>query len=1482
MTLCNVVLTLRVGAEGDRGGFAARASSAAGLLLLAATATVLACDGGGTGPVGEPNRPPQPAGVIPPLEVFAGDSAAVELSGHFRDPDGDPLTHRAASSDEVVAVVRAVGSEVVVRGVSQGVASVTVTATDPGGLSGTQTFAVVVPNRGPEAVGEIPDIVVEVGDSVARSLAGLFQDPDGDGLTFSAASSDTSVAGVAVIDDEVVVAARARGAATVIVTARDAGGLDARHTFEVTVPNRAPVVLERLPDGRLPVGDTMRADLSPHFSDPDADSLDFAATTSAAHIATAAVTGATLTIAALAAGTAAISVTASDSGGLAATLTLTVVVPNRAPEPLGTIPDTTVTPGDTLTLFASRHFRDPDGNPLSYTVRTSRRIRVSATVADSTVTLAALSVGSSTITLTASDPGGLSATQRFRVTIEPPPRPDLIVDSAVADVDSIAPGGRITLSAIVRNRGDGDSASPTTLRFVQAYIPRITPGDVQAGTFAVPQLASGATVAASVEVTAPDDPGTYFYGACVVPLGDESDTRNNCSAGVQLRVWQPNRAPRAVGAIRVPPVRAGASLSVDAVPYFDDPDGDTLSYSATSSAPSVARVSVSGSAVTVSALSPGRATITVAARDPGGLAAAQSFDVTVQATPSPDLVVQFSVSATGVGPGDPFTLEATVRNQGGAASSPAALHYYLSSDARISTADAPLGTDPVGRLDPFRTSSKSLAVNAPHAAGYYYYGACIDVLANESDRSNNCSDAVAVQVTQANRAPRPNGAIPGRAVILGQSAAIEVSAYFTDPDLDALSYAAASSDTLTARATAAGSTVGVTAVRVGRATITVTATDPGGFTATQSFAVSVEEEKTPLPDLVVEAASVSVADSVEAGGRFTLGARVRNAGDGAAAATTLRYYRSEDATITTFDTGVGTDAVGGLGAGGSSAETIGLDAPAVPGTYYYGACADALGSETDVGNNCSAAVELRVWGRSRPDLVVTSAMASVNPVAPSTAFALTAVVLNRGTGTPSAPTRLHYYRSPDAAISTADMEIGDSAVGALAASGSATRSFTATSPAAAGTYYYGACVDAVSGETDDTNNCSAAVAVRVRQPNRAPRITVPIPDIGDARVGETLFTPLAYIFSDPDGDELAYTTTNTNDAAATVRVDRDTIFVEALAVGSTAMSVKATDPEGLSATDSWNVTVISARVPETFTIELGFTDAVTEAQKEDIRAARDIWEGILADTELFDVTYNRSVECLGLSAFINTLDDHIAYVDVLAIDGPGGTLAQATYCRLRLLNGVPAGPTVSAIQFDEADIERVRAAGALEDLALHELAHGLGFVDHYWSGLDLVDTAAADPHFTGAGAVAAFDSAGGDSYIGNKVPISSPDHSHWREPVFGEELMTPVLVVGSAQALSAITLEAMADFGYVVDVSQADDYELPGARPPGALAERTGQVLHVGDDVIHGPVTVDGPDGRTIRVIPPPAGSAPVPRGPAREVRIEIRPLRDTAASRPR
>ena len=136
------------------------------------------------------------------------------------------------------------------------------------------------------------------------------------------------------------------------------------------------------------------------------------------------------------------------------------------------------------------------------------------------------------------------------------------------------------------------------------------------------------------------------------------------------------------------------------------------------------------------------------------------------------------------------------------------------------------------------------------------------------------------------------------------------------------------------------------------------------------------------PDLVVSSPSVSNS-SPGAGGSFTLRATVRNQGDASSGATTLRYYRSSNSTISTSDTQAGTDGVGALSASGSSAESISLTAPSSAGTYYYGACVDSVSGESSTGNNCSTGVRLTVssgsGGGSGPDLGACRAGLVVNP-----------------------------------------------------------------------------------------------------------------------------------------------------------------------------------------------------------------------------------------------------------------------------------------------------------------------------------------------------------------------------------------------------------------------------------------------------------------------------------------------------------------------
>ena len=135
--------------------------------------------------------------------------------------------------------------------------------------------------------------------------------------------------------------------------------------------------------------------------------------------------------------------------------------------------------------------------------------------------------------------------------------------------------------------------------------------------------------------------------------------------------------------------------------------------------------------------------------------------------------------------------------------------------------------------------------------------------------------------------------------------------------------------------------------------ITVEVESGTGYTVGSPAAagVTVEDNDGPAPDLVVLA--LGVRDNIEAGETFWLLVTVHNQGDVQSAATTVRYYRSSDATITTSDTQEGTDAVNPLLPSTNSGETIRLTAPSTAGTYYYGACVDAVTGESDTTNNCS-------------------------------------------------------------------------------------------------------------------------------------------------------------------------------------------------------------------------------------------------------------------------------------------------------------------------------------------------------------------------------------------------------------------------------------------------------------------------------------------------------------------------------------------------
>ena len=276
-------------------------------------------------------------------------------------------------------------------------------------------------NRAPTATGTIPEVTLETGGETTVSVSGAFTDPDRDALTYAAASNATGVATVGVSGSVVTVTGVAPGSATVTVTATDPGGRSATQTFMVTVTaaNRAPESAETIPDQNVGVGAEAMVDVSGAFTDPDDDALTYTAESDATGVATVDVSGSVVTVTGVAPGSATVTVTATDPGDLSVTQSFIVTVTggNRAPEAAEPIPNQNVEVGAEAMVDVSGAFTDPDDDALTYAAESDATGVATVDVAGSVVTVTGVALGSATVTVTATDPGDLSVTQSFMVTV---------------------------------------------------------------------------------------------------------------------------------------------------------------------------------------------------------------------------------------------------------------------------------------------------------------------------------------------------------------------------------------------------------------------------------------------------------------------------------------------------------------------------------------------------------------------------------------------------------------------------------------------------------------------------------------------------------------------------------------------------------------------------------------------------------------------------------------------------------------------------------------------------------------------------------------------------------------------------------------------------------------------------------------------------------------------------------------------------------
>ena len=558
-----------------------------------------------------------------------------------------------------------------------------------------------------------------------------------------------------------------------------------------------------------------------------------------------------------------VSLTVSNAAGRDSGST-TVVVANRPPEAIGSISDVTVdidgSRGVGLRdVGLGNRFRDPDGDPLTYYAFSSDSSTVQARVeydaseaeaSQASIALTGLREGSATIQVTAEDPDGDIATQTFRVTVRGVQRPEIriscspsttTVNTSVTCTYLLLSGGEPTS----HDWSGGDSSGGDVLDSDTYVTSFSTAGD------------------RTVRLTARNS------------AGSDSDSTT-------VFVQRGNNPPEAIDSI------SGFSVDVDTRTIvkirgkFRDPDGDDLTYGASSSDSSTVRASVSGSTVWLTGRRGGSATITVTADDGNGGTASVRFNVTVIDWPVID-----SISCQ-----PSWAVEARV----------IALHIHVGENITC-TASLSGGTP-----DSYSWSGGSGGASGSNSATYitsFNTPGDGTVRLTVHNEGGSDSDRTTVYV-EPEPEPEPNGAPiwsggsdyePIDWLQLGQRGVGCLSEMFSDPDGDTLTFTATStSATIASVSLSDAGCYTVSALSLGLAYIQVTATDPHGASASRRLRVNVvRPNKGPecdtigntqvLGDISVAVGSsrtLTVPCTDPDGDRLTYTAGLRGGGSGAA------------------------------------------------------------------------------------------------------------------------------------------------------------------------------------------------------------------------------------------------------------------------------------------------------------------------------------------------------------------------------------------------------------------------------------------------------------------------------------------------------------------------------------------------------------------------------------------------------------------------
>ena len=514
----------------------------------------------------------------------------------------------------------------------------TITDGDGGIATATVRVAVAAVNDDPVAMMLAPQANND-GAAVSLDVSAAFSDPDGDPLTYAATGlppglsidPDTGeIAGTLTPD------ASQGGPYTVVVTAADPSGETAATRFQWNVANPPPVAGDNVIG--TPEDTPITFDVRGNDADPDGDPLTVTAFTNPAN--------GTLTLNPDGSftyvpnpgfnGADTFTYTIDDGDGGADTATVTIETPpvNDLPVAAPIAPQAN-DDGAAVSLDVSAAFSDPDGDPLTYAATglpPGLSIDPDTGEIAGTLTPDASQGGPYTVTVTAVDPSGEMAATSFEWSVANPP--------PVAGDNVIATPEDTPVTFDVRGNDADPDGDPLTVT-------------------AFTNPANG-TVSLNPDGALTYTPKPGFNGADTFTYTIDDGDGGTDTATVTIAVGPVNDDPVAT-AIPVQNSNDGETIApLDVSGVFSDPDGDALTYTATSLPPGLSIDPATGEiagTLTPDASQGGPYTVTVTAADPSGETAATRFQWNV-ANPPPIAVDDVGEAVQG----QPVTIDVLVND----------------------------------------------------------------------------------------------------------------------------------------------------------------------------------------------------------------------------------------------------------------------------------------------------------------------------------------------------------------------------------------------------------------------------------------------------------------------------------------------------------------------------------------------------------------------------------------------------------------------------------------------------------------------------------------------------------------------------------------------------------------------------------------------------------------------------------------------------